>query len=90
MGGFSRPIEQRQSVTVDNSISDKMRKQAMSESIIKWLTAVACLACIVSLNHEQNAVFAHPLRSLIIVRRVARLKRKCAVNLPQVGERLCN
>jgi len=39
---------------------DKMRKQAVGESMIKQLTAVTRLACIAYLNHEWNAAFARP------------------------------
>jgi len=34
-----------------------MQKQAMSKSMIKRLTTVTHLACIVYLNHEWNAAF---------------------------------
>jgi len=34
--------------------------------MIKWLTAVARLACIVCLNHEWNAAFSFSVRSIIV------------------------
>jgi len=36
------------------------KPSATSESMTKWLTTVARLACIVYLNHEWNATFSHP------------------------------
>jgi len=51
---------------------DKMQKHAMSKSMIKQLTTIARLAYIVYLNHLPS------VRSLIIIRHVTRLKRKCA------------
>ena len=36
------------------------KPSATSESMIKWLTAVARLACIVHLNHDWNAAFSRP------------------------------
>ena len=53
-------------------------KNVISESMMKWLTAVARLACIVYLNHEWNAAFPLSVKSSIIARRVARVKCKCA------------
>jgi len=47
--------------------------------MIKWLTTVVRLACIVRLNHERNAAFSRPWdHQLSSARCVARVKRKCA------------
>jgi len=45
--------------------------------MIKWLTAVVRLACIVRLHHEWNAAFSRRWDQSS-ARRVARVKRKCA------------